>query len=282
MTQRHGRPLAPAAAKLIRELIHERTGIYYDDDRLDLMMEKISDLIAERGFDSQLDYYYLLKYDGSAPEEWNRLLDAISVRETFFWREIDQIRALADVIVPQHFATRSEPFVIWSAACASGEEPLTIAMVLDSAGWLSRASIVIQAIDASTAAIHSARQGIYRERSFRNLPSEMRDRYFQRCGEGWRVSADLRERIQWRTANLANAEQILDLGRAHAIFCRNVFIYFSDSAIRRTVKLFAERMYEPGYLFLGASESLLRISSEFALTEIQGAFVYVKRSLRSS
>lgn len=275
--QRQGRPGASPSARLIRDLVHERAGIYYDDDRLDLMMEKISDLIVERGFDSQLDYYYLLKYDAEAEREWARLLDTISVRETFFWREIDQVRALAEVVVPGHFAASSEPFVIWSAACASGEEPLTIAMALDLAGCLAQ-PVSIYATDASEAAIRQARQGLYRERSFRALPLELRERYFTRSGDFWEISRVLKNRIVWRNANLADREQIQDLARAHAIFCRNVFIYFSDASIRQTVKLFAERMYDPGYLFIGASESLLRLSSEFTLREVQRAFVYVKSS----
>lgn len=274
--QRHDRPFATPAARLIRDLVHERTGIYHEDDRLELMMEKISDLIIERGFDSHLDYYYLLKYDPENTVDWSKLVDAITVRETFFWREIDQVHALVDVILPQHFAKSSEPFVLWSAACASGEEPLTMAMVLDTAGWLNRAPIVIHASDASESAIRSARQGLYRDRSFRSLPMELRDRYFQPCGGLWQVSPELHRHIRWRTANLSHQEEIDNLARAHAIFCRNVFIYFSDEAIRQTAKLFAERMYEPGYLFIGASESLLRLSSEFTLQEIHQAFVYVK------
>src|SRR4026208_2187457 len=108
-------PATSLAVRPIRDLIHERSGVYFEDDSLDLMTEKLSNLMIERGFDSHLDYYYLLKYDANSSVEWNRLLDAISVRETFFWRETDQIRALTDVIVPRHFAPSSEPFIIWSS-----------------------------------------------------------------------------------------------------------------------------------------------------------------------
>jgi chemotaxis protein methyltransferase CheR len=241
------------------------------------MIEKISDLILERGFDSHLDYYYLLKYEADAEDEWRKLINALSVRETFFWREIDQVRALVDVVVPQHFAASAEPLIIWSAACSSGEEPLTIAIALDAAGLLTH-PISIYASDASEAAIRQARAGRYRQRSFRVLPPELHEKYFRQCGDEWEVCSTLRDRIVWETANLADARQIDALARAHVIFCRNVFIYFSDAAIKHTVKLFAERMRDPGYLFIGASESLLRLSSEFALREIQRAFVYVRSS----
>src|SRR3954471_2919880 len=90
------------ALPLLRDLLHERAGIYFADDQIDFLMEKISQMLTERGFDSILDYYYLLKYDAEADVEWKKLIDIISVRETFFWREVDQIRALAEVLVPEY------------------------------------------------------------------------------------------------------------------------------------------------------------------------------------
>src|SRR5262245_32665817 len=93
--------LRNAAITLLRDLIHERTGIYFDQTNLDLMMDKVSDLMAERAVDSLMDYYYFLKYDGESSGEWSNLLNALSVRETYFWREMDQIGALVDVVVPQ-------------------------------------------------------------------------------------------------------------------------------------------------------------------------------------
>src|SRR5437762_13060182 len=86
---------------LLRDLIHEHTGLFYDDGKRDLLANKISPLVIERGFSSVLDYYYLLKYDSNADVEWKLVMDALSVQETFFFREIDQIRAVVDVLVPQ-------------------------------------------------------------------------------------------------------------------------------------------------------------------------------------
>ena len=77
----------------MRDLIHERCGIYFGDENMELMVDKITDLMAERDMDSPVDYYYLLKYEGEPSGEWENLLNAISVRETYFWREVDQIRA---------------------------------------------------------------------------------------------------------------------------------------------------------------------------------------------
>lgn len=262
---------------LLRDLIHERTGLFYDNGNGDLLTDKLSPLVIDRGFTSFLDYYYLLKYDPEAAKEWRRVINALSVQETYFWREMDQVRALVNVLVPElHLTSRLSPLRIWSAACATGEEPLTIAMALNEAGWFDRSPIEIYASDASTKAIEKAQSGLYRERSFRNLPPDLRDKYFTEEQGGWRVTPKLSARIKWMVANLIIESEVAPLAAASVIFCRNVFIYFSPDTIRKTVGLFARSMPRPGYLFVAASESLLRLTTDFELKEIGGAFVYVK------
>lgn len=272
--------LTGGADRLLRDLIHERTGLFFDNGKGDILTDKLSPLVVERGFTSLLDYYYLLKYDEAAQDEWLSVMNALSVPETYFWREMDQVRALVEWVVPRWFETPGAgPLKIWSAACATGEEPLTIAMVLGEAGWLGRAPIEIRASDASTTAIEKARRGVYRERSFRNLPAHLRDKYFTQEGatKTWRVDARLHALIDWRVVNLMNEAEVAPLAAAHVIFCRNVFIYFSDETIGRTVRSFASHIRPPGYLFVAAAESLLKLSSEFELREVGKAFVYVKR-----
>jgi chemotaxis protein methyltransferase CheR len=267
---------------LLSALIHERTGVFFDNGKTDLLTDKLSPLVIERGFNSFLDYYFLLKYDETAQDEWRNVMNALSVPETYFWREIDQVRALVEAVVPQWLNARgTEPLKIWSAACATGEEPLTIAMALEEAGWFDRASIEIYASDASSVAIERARGGVYRERSFRNLSPELRARYFKQEGAGrplWRVNEELHARVRWGVINLMDEREVASLASAHVIFCRNVFIYFSESAIGKTVRSFARHIRPPGYLFVGTSESLLRLTTDFILEEINDAFVYVKQS----
>jgi chemotaxis protein methyltransferase CheR len=266
-----------ASARLLRDLIHEQLGLYFEESRLDQLADRLAPLLVQRGFGSLLDYYYLLKYDPTGDAEWPRVMDALAVNETYFWREIDQVRAIVQGVVPQLVeALRGEPLQIWSVPCATGEEPLTIAMVLEEAGWFARAPIRIIGSDASPAAVEKARRGLYRERSFRNLPAPLRDRYFVKAGEEWRVSETLHRRVEWDVVNLQNPLDVARWGRSPIVFCRNVFIYFSETSIRRTVDLFAREMPSPAYLCVGASESLLRITSRFELQEIGGAFVYVR------
>src|ERR1044071_9295338 len=118
----------PGVAALVRDLLHERAGIFFEVDRYDTLIDKLRDRVIATGCQSYLEYYYLLKYEERGPAEWLRVMDAFSVQETYFWREAAQIRALVDVLVPAWFTDRRLPLRIWSAACATGEEPSSIAI----------------------------------------------------------------------------------------------------------------------------------------------------------
>ena len=271
--------LSSSALPLLRDLIHERLGLFYDEGRMDGLGDRLSTLVLERGFDSFLDYYYLLKYDEQAADEWPRVMDVLSVPETYFWREIDQLQAVAAEILPALLALApATPLRIWSVPCATGEEPLTIAMVLEEAGLFARGAIEIHASDASPAAIARARAGRFRERAFRSLPATLRDKYFSRDGDAWVVSPALHRRVtSWTVVNILSEADVAVHGRAPVVFCRNLFIYFSKEVIARVVEQLARATPTPAYLCLGASESLLRLATRFELEEIGGAFVYVKR-----
>ena len=264
---------------LLRDLIHDRAGLYFDDSKLETLGEKLAPLIIERGFNSFLDYYYLLKFDvDAADEEWRNLTNALSVQETYFWREMDQINAFAETILPELVSqSGGSPIKIWSAACATGEEPLTIAMRLNENGWFDRAKIEINASDVSSTALERARRGSFRERSFRALPGALKEKYFEQDGKEWIVDRSIHEKIKWQQVNLLEKTEISNLARSSVIFCRNVFIYFSPDSIGKVVESFAEKMRTPAFLFAGAAESLLRVTDEFELEEIGGCFVYVKR-----
>ncbi|MFZ2616998.1 MAG: protein-glutamate O-methyltransferase CheR [Anaerolineae bacterium] len=261
---------------LLRDLIHERTGLFFGSDRRELLADKLSPRVVDCGFESFIDYYYLLKYDTARAGEWRRLMNALAVPETYFWREADHINALVNVVVPA-LAQQGRPLRIWSAACASGEEPLTLALALTEAGWMERLPIEIRASDASEALLDKARAGVFRERSFRALPPVLQAKYFEPNGSGWCVAPQILRAVSWQTANLTVEADVAALATADIIFCRNVFIYFSDAATAKVVNTFYRLMPSPGYLFVGTSESLLRLGTRFELEDIGNTFVYVKR-----
>lgn len=269
--------MPPGVAVLLRDLLHERTGIFYEPARFDTMLDKLRGRVEARAFSSFLDYYYLLKYEAGAAEEWLHVMDAFSVQETYFWREVAQIQALVEVVVPAWFREHpGRPLRIWSAACATGEEPYSLAMALIEGGFGGH-PISILASDASRSAIEHARRASYRERSFRALPAELRAKYFVPAERG--ESRLLVERllpVTFRRANVVSEADIADLATAPVVFCRNVFIYFSPESTRRAALQFARAMSKGGHLFIGASETLLKLTPAFDLQEICDAFVYVR------
>jgi chemotaxis protein methyltransferase CheR len=265
------------AFTILRDLIMERTGIYYEENKKDILADKLSNRVLERGFSSFIDYYYLLKYDNDSQDEWNVVFDLIAVRETYFWREYDQIDALVSHIIPRYAEENpGRTLRIWCSACSTGEEPLSILIALDRAGWMKKIRIELTATDASLQALEKAKKGLYRERSFRSLPAELRDRYFTRSGEEWKINPSIHRIVKWGKMNLMNDEEFNFISDQDVIFCRNVFIYFREEAIRKTAENFFARLRSPGFLFLGSAESLLRINTSFELTEIGETFVYMK------
>jgi chemotaxis protein methyltransferase CheR len=240
---------------------------------MDFLIDKLEPAAQNRGFGSFLDYYYVLKDNDSG--EWARAWEALSVQETYLWREMSQIDTLVKKIVPDWFRNNTSPFRIWSAACATGEEPYTIAIALAEAG-LEEHPIEITGSDASVEALEKAERAVYREKSFRTLPPELRQKYFEPVAGGWKLCMEIRRRVGFKRANLFEQGEIAPLARVQAIFCRNVFIYFSRHAIRQTVAMMAAKMPPGSFLFIGASESLLRITTDFELREIAGALAYVR------
>lgn len=268
--------LIPAGIQtLLRDLIHERTGIFFDPSRFDVLVEKIEPLAMERNCYSLLDYYYLLKHEENGVEDWARVMDALSVQETYFWREMAQVRLLTDVLVPEWFQKGSMPLQIWSAACATGEESYSILISLLEGGW-DGYPIEIRGSDGSQSALEKCRAAVYREKAFRCFPPDLKAKYFRPVGNEWQLRPEIARRVTFHRANLLATEEISTLARAPVIFCRNVFIYFSSHAIRQTVAAFASRMPARGHLFVGASESLLRLTADFELKEMGDTFAYVR------
>ena len=267
--------LSGGVTQVLRDLIHQRLGLFYDSNHFDQLADRLAPLVVARGFGSFMDYYYFLKYSEQR-EEWTKAMNALAVHETYFWREIDQLRAVVDLVVP-HLARRgASSLKIWSVPCSTGEEPLTLAMLLSEAGWFERLPIEITASDASPEVVDAARAGRYGQRSFRSLPACMRDKYFVSHDDKWKVVPELHRRVSYDVVNLVAEDEVHRHASAPIVVCRNVFIYFSEESIRRVLGVFERAMPVPGYLCVGASESLLRRTVAFELQDVGGAFMYVK------
>jgi chemotaxis protein methyltransferase CheR len=278
-SNRGSSPRQDTALRLLAELIHDHTGLVYDASRLDLLADKLSGRVAERAAGSLLDYYSFLRYDDQADEEWQRLQTALAVNETYFWREEEQMRAAAEILIPRFQRERpGAPLRIWHAACATGEEPYSMAILLDQTGAFDRGPVELLATDFNQAALTQARAASYRPRSFRQFPEALRDRYFQPDGGQFRLNDSIRARVTFAYLNLLDLPAMRPMGSFDLIFCRNAFIYFSNAAIQQVITAFHQALLPERYLCVAASESLLRWSTLFELVEVGRAFLYQRRA----
>lgn len=264
-------PLSPQVFAILSSLVEERCGLHYSLEDCELLAERLTPRALERGFDSLLDYYYFLRYDPEAEAEFALLVECLVVHETYFFRESRPLELLVDSFLPELIARGKRPRV-WCAACSTGEEPLTLAMLLEERGIASHVSVV--ASDVSERALRHARAGAYGRRSLRALPNGVLGRWLEPSEDGARVVGRLRDGITWCRVNLIDTASVAALGQFDVILCRNVLIYFSDDTIRRVVTNLASGLTPDGVLMVGMSESLLRFDSAFGCEERAGVFFY--------
>jgi len=258
---------------LLSGLVEERTGGQYAHHNLEIFSAKVYSRLLEAGFDSPLDYYYYLRYDPASAAEFAALVDELVVNETYFFREPDQLRSLCNDVLRPLIAAGQRPRV-WCAAASTGEEPLSVAMLLAEAGMLAQVEIV--ASDISQRALARAKRGEHSFGALRALPEGVRERWMTEKDGHVTVAAEIGEKIEWRRVNLLEESAVAELGTFDAILCRNVLIYFHDETVKRIVATLAGALRARGRLFVGASESLLRLGTALRCDERSGAFSYYK------
>jgi chemotaxis protein methyltransferase CheR len=217
----------------------------------------------------------------SGEELLQRLVNQLTVGETYFFRIQAHFDALQSVILPGLFKKRAaeKRLRIWSAGCASGEEPYSVAMLIletlpDPADW----EIEFLATDVNTDFLASARRGRYREWSFRKVDEYWRKNYFEQADGEWQVAAEVRAMVKFVRANLVDERDNATAGGPalfDLILCRNVFIYFDDDAIERASTLFG-RYLAPGGWFIGGHAEPFIYDGDFEAVNFPGAFVYRK------
>ncbi|MEJ7729654.1 MAG: protein-glutamate O-methyltransferase CheR [Polyangiaceae bacterium] len=263
--------LTPALFTLLAGLVEERTGMHYAERDSALFGAKLLARVAEAGFASALDYYYFLRYDDADRREFDSLAEMLTVHETYFFREAEQLRALCDQVLRPVVAAGGRARV-WCAAASTGEEPLTLAMLLDDRGMLD--SVDILATDISGRALQRAEAGRYGGRSLRALEGRQVAQWLAEAGADRVVRPPLRRTLRYQRLNLMDAPAVAKLGTFHAILCRNVLIYFSDATVRQLLACLAGALCPGGVILVGASESLLRFGTMLVCEERGGAFFY--------
>jgi chemotaxis protein methyltransferase CheR len=247
--------------RLLRDIIRERFGIFYDDQKQFLLLSRLQTRLVKRSFSSYAEYVKFLRFGAEREAEFRDLASVLSNNETYFFRERSQLKALCGNVLTELQAV-SPRLRVWSAACSSGEEPYSLAMSLLETGRISEANIAIRATDISPRVLEMCERGFYRALSFRATEPALVQKYFTVSGDGFVVAERVKRLVQFSSLNLMDERKIAGHGPFDAIFCRNVLIYFDKPTQKRVVESFARALRPGGYLFLGHAESL------FALTNL--------------
>ncbi|HJL16207.1 MAG TPA: protein-glutamate O-methyltransferase CheR [Sandaracinaceae bacterium LLY-WYZ-13_1] len=272
-----GPTLAPDEFRLLRELINRFCGMDFSDDALYVFERRLRDRVRELGLDDFTQYYHHLRYHPNAKAEIEAAVDALVTNETYFFREDYQLRAFRQEILPELRERLDKEnrrnLTIWSAGCSTGEEVYTLAILVDDSGLFDGWDVRIFGNDISRRVLAVARRAHYGPSSFRAMPRRYL-RYFADDAEGRQVVPHIRAMCHFGHLNLLDHDRSALIGRADAVFCRNVLIYFDEAARRRVIDTFYQRLHPGGYLLLGHSESLLNSTTAFELVHLSTDMVY--------
>ncbi|WP_321475371.1 protein-glutamate O-methyltransferase CheR [uncultured Paludibaculum sp.] len=254
----------PLEFKRIQSLTYQMAGIDLRDGKEALVGARLNKRIRELGLKDVSSYLSVVEADRTGLE-LAALIDALTTNFTSFLREPQHFEFLRSVILPEMADGAS--LRIWSAGCATGEEPYSILFHLVQAlGERRVGEVEILASDISTRALTAAEAGVYPAARMRELPEEWRKRFFQRgvgTQEGMvRVRREWRSRIRFQRINLM--EDLASLPRFHVIFCRNVMIYFNKATQQKLVRRFATQLESGGWLLIGHSEGLMGMEHELS------------------
>ncbi len=279
--------MSPEEFSMIRDYIHEQSGIFFAENKMYLVKNRLAKRMADLEIKGVRDYFYHVKYDSSM-KEFNKLMDLITTNETSFYRNEPQLLSFSKEVLPliiKEKQEKNEPKVlrIWSAGCSTGEEPYTLAMILfesviPSTGW----RLEILASDLSEEVLHRARTGEYSGITLRNVRPDLLSKYFNRDGDRYEVKPEVKALVKFSQLNLNDERKVSALGNLDVIFCRNVMIYFSDVVKKKLVRSFFNSLKPGGYFYIGHSETLHGISKAFKLVYFKNALVYQKEKVRDS
>ncbi|MGJ8455414.1 CheR family methyltransferase [Pseudothermotoga sp. U03pept] len=263
--------------KEIRDLIYQKTGIFITEEKIYLLKKRVEKRMSEKRMTNPEEYVRFLKYFDKNGEEFNELINEVTINETYFFREFPQLQVFAEHCLPELIERTNVKFVkILSAGCSSGEEPYTLSIICREMLYPSY-QYHIMALDIDDNALKKAAEGIYEERSIKDVPKVYLRKYFQTIERGYRVIDEVRKFVSFYKINLFDDKQLLSFGKDFDfVFCRNVLIYFSDESRRKVVNTFYLMMKPGAYIFLGHSESLSRITTLFELKRMGNGLVYQK------
>lgn len=273
-------PMTDGEFRMFSELLRSHCGLHFGAETRFLLEKRIERRMRERAITSFAAYHWELRNPSGGAGELAQLIDEVTTNETYFFRERRQLRALVGEIFPELMLERRErrgaPITVWSAGCASGEEPYSIVILAREAGMDPTRDLRVYASDISRRALLRARQGTYREASFRETEGLLRERYFAEKDGRWKISDDVKRCVDFIHLNLLDKTKLALLGSMDVILCRNVLIYFDLDGKRRVIETFERKLRPGGHLLLGHSESLINLTTSLELRHLKADLVYRK------
>ena len=273
----NGTPHFLSSAELVRlcDFLYRRTGMLFGESKRYYIDRRVAERVAATGSLTSAAYFSRLVTD---PAEAELLINSFTVNETYFYREEHQLRCLGASLLPDLIRGKrpGDRIRIWSVPCSTGEEPYSIAIwLLENWRLVDAYHVEIVGSDIDTAVLRHAETGEYGPRAVSRLPAPVRDAYFHRIdGDRWQIIDDIRQSVSFRPVNLIDPSSVAKEGRFDIVFCRNVLIYFDDSARSRAVGHLYDAMVPGGYICLGHTESMSRISDRFTAERFEDAVVY--------
>jgi chemotaxis protein methyltransferase CheR len=266
----------------IRDEVYRKLGLYFEDSKVYFIQKRIEKRMETLAVASFADYGFLLRFGDKEGKEMQALANLITTNETYMFREFEQLQAFADHCLPMILKSREaandRTLRIWSAGCSSGEEPYTLAIILkevmhDFRSW----DIKIKATDIDQVRLEMARRAVYEERSVHEIPPEYFDRHITRLPAGFfAIKPETAKLVELEHLNLNDRLAMRNMRQFDFIFCRNVLIYFDDASRKAVVDHFYNALKPGGFIFLGHSESIGRISTAFKLLRVGQHLVYRK------
>ncbi|MCJ2089998.1 chemotaxis protein [Methylobacterium sp. E-005] len=261
-----------------RDFFYRKTGIMFADNKRYFVDKRLQERMLASGQTQFRDYFNMIRFQASG-EEFQTLVNLMTVNETYFYREEYQFRCLVQSILPEVTRRKrpGDPVRIWSVPCSTGEEPYSIAFqLLDTWPDVDRYDIEIVATDIDTTVLEQAKRGLYGDRSVQHVPKATLERYTRRVRGAYEVIPDIRDSIAFARVNLSDSLSTRQFRNFDVVFCRNLLIYFDDASRRDAAQTIYEALRPGGFVCLGHSESMSRISSLFELRKFTEAIVYQK------
>ncbi len=269
--------MKPEDFAFVAKMLKERSGLIVTPDKAYLLESRLTPIARKRGLKGLDDLLAMLPRGG---EDLQReVTEAMTTNESFFFRDIKPFDQFKQLVLPQLLQSRAtkKSFRIWSAACSSGQEAYSLAMILKEegakfAGW----KIDIVGTDISQEVLEKARAGVYSQFEVqRGLPVQMLVKYFKKNNESWQIDAGLRSMVQFREYNLLH--DLKSLGQFDVVFCRNVLIYFDQPTKGKVLENISKIVPDDGVLYLGGAETVLGISDKFKPIPDQRGIYIVNR-----